>query len=175
MHFDIAGPFEISRHGRKKNITKNSIAGLRERLEECEKGLSESCGCYIFAKRAGGGVIPWYVGKACRRSMLKEALNAENIIKYNKVLDDDRGTPLIFVIPARTPTGKLRKRPKSGGLESLTFLERWLIAAGIERNSDLINNKETKFLRNLHVVGIFNARHGESTVASQELRRALWR
>ncbi len=66
---------------------------------------------------------------------------------------------------------QVKERPKSGGLESPTFLERWPIASGIERTPDLINNKETKFLRNLHVLGTFNARRGELTAASQELRR----
>jgi hypothetical protein len=173
MRFDVAGPFEISRYGKKRNITKESLTDLKEQLEDCEEGLSDSCGCYIFAKRAGGGIIPWYVGRACRRPMLKEALSADNITKYNTVLDD-KGTPLLFVIPARTPTGKLRKRPESSGLPSIMFLERWLIATALDKNPDLINNKETKFLRGLHVVGIFNAKQGESTLSSQELTKALW-
>jgi hypothetical protein len=99
----------------------------------------------------------------------------DNIAKYNHVIDDDKGTPLLFVIPARTPTGKLRKRPENGGLLSLTFLERWLIAAAIQKNPNLNNDKETKFFRNLHVVGKFNANQGESTAASQELSKTLWR
>lgn len=142
-------------------------------MERWQEGLSESCGCYVFAKRAGGGVIPWYVGQACRLPMFKEALNANNITKYNKILDE-KGTPLIFVIPARTPAGKLRKRPASKGLSSISFLERWLIAAALEKNPDLLNSRETMFLRRLHVRGIFNATHGESTSASQELSKALW-
>lgn len=173
MRFDVAGPFEIIRHGKKKNITKESLEALRHDMEEWEDGLSESCGCYVFAKRAGGGIIPWYVGQACRLPMFKEALNADNITKYNKVLDE-KGTPLIFVIPARTPTGQLRKRPVSKGLPSITFLERWLIATALEKNPGLINNRETMFLRALHVTGIFNATQGESTLASQELSKALW-
>ena len=173
MNFDVAGPFEITRHGTKKNITKESVSNLKNHLEEWEEGLSESCGCYIFAKRAGGGVIPWYVGQACRRPMFKEALNADNITKYNTVLDD-KGTPLLFVIPARTPTGKFRKRPELGNWPPLTFLERWLIATALDKNPDLINNKQTKFLRELHVVGIFNATQGESTSSSQELIKTLW-
>jgi len=173
MNFDVAGPFEIIRYGAKKNITKNSLANLKDCLEKWEAGLSASCGCYIFAKRAGGGVVPWYVGRACLRPMLKEALNDNNIIKFNEVLDD-KGTPLLFIIPARTPTGKLRKRPKSGALPSITFLERWLIATAMDKNPDLINNKETKFLRKLRVFGIFNAKQGEATSSSQELRKALW-
>jgi hypothetical protein len=53
-------------------------------------------------------------------------------------------------------------------------LERWLIATAIEKNPDLINNKETRFLRNIHVTGLFNAGKGEATVDSQKLRKALY-
>lgn len=173
MQFDVAGPFELKRFGTKKNITKDSLAELKLRMEEWEVGLSESCGCYVFAKRTGGGIIPWYVGQACRRPMLKEALNAENIVKYNKVTDE-KGTPLLFVIPARTPNGKFRKRPDTQKLREITFLERWLIATTLDKNPELINNMETKFLRGLHVTGIFNAKQGESTSASQWLSKTLW-
>ncbi|WP_289022836.1 hypothetical protein [Desulfobacter postgatei] len=173
MNFDVAGPFEIIRYGKKKNITKESLGHLKLEMENWEKGLSDSCGCYIFSKRAGGGITPWYVGQACRLPMFKESLNADNITKYNKVLDE-KGTPLLFVIPARTPSGKFRKRPSSKGLLSITFLERWLIATALYKNPDLINNKETWFLKNLHVTGVFNATHGESTSASKDLVMALW-
>ncbi|MGH8373127.1 MAG: hypothetical protein ACRETO_10390 [Gammaproteobacteria bacterium] len=173
MRFDVAGPFKIVRYGKKKNITKDSLIQLKLDLENWEEGLSEACGCYIFAKRAGGGIIPWYVGQACRRAILNEALNSDNITKYNKVLDDN-GTPVLFFIPIRTPNGKFRKRPKLGNLPALDFLERWLIANSIDRNENLINNKETRFLRKLHVVGVFNAKRGESTDASKQLDKTLW-
>jgi hypothetical protein len=173
MNFDVAGPFEINRFGKKKNITKESLEYFKEEMEIWEEGLSESCGCYIFSKRAGKGIIPWYIGQSCRSPMFKEALNPDNITKYNKVLDE-KGTPLLFVIPARTPSGKLRKRPASKGLASITFLERWLIATALKKNPDLINNRETRLLRNLHVTGLFNATQGESTSASKDLNKALW-
>ncbi len=54
-----------------------------------------------------------------------------------------------------------------------TFLERWIIAVAIEKNPDLRNNKETRFLRQIHVVGIFNAKQGESTSGSRRLRKPL--
>lgn len=106
---------------------------------------------------------------------MTEALNPSNREKYNKVLSESKGTPILFLIPMRTPTGKFRKKSQvSGGLAALDFLEGWLIANAIEKNTDLINNKRTKFLRQIHVVGFFNAKKGESTSASQQLRKALF-
>jgi len=175
MHFDVAGPFELIRSGSKKMITDISLRKLKPELENWETGLSEACGCYVFAVRAGKGFSPYYVGQACKRSILAEALNPSNREKYNKVLSDRKGTPVLFLVPLRTPTGKFRKkRQVGGGLAYVNFLERWLIATSIEKNFRLINNKETKFLRKIHVAGIFNAKKGESTQASQDLARTLW-
>jgi hypothetical protein len=55
-----------------------------------------------------------------------------------------------------TPQGRYKKK----GLTSVSidFLERWLIAAAIEKNPGLINTKETPFLRKISVVGVFNAK-----------------
>lgn len=175
MRFDVVGPFDIGRYTKKKIITKDSIAELRTLLEEREPGLSDACGCYVFAKRAGKGCTPYYVGQACRSSILMEAMNPSNREKYNRIIADEKGSPVLFLLPMRTPTGKFRKRPSgNGGLPSLDFLEKWIIANAIEKNPSLINNKETWFLRNLHVTGIFNAGKGDSTKDSQLLKKTLW-
>jgi hypothetical protein len=145
-------------------------------LEALEAGLSDACGCYVFALRAGRGYTPHYVGQACKSSILKESMNPSNREKYNKVLSE-RGsaTPVLFLLPMLTPGGKLRKKlTVNGGLASLDFLERWLIAEAIQKNSELINNKQTHLLRNLHVTGIMNATPGEATAASRELRKTLY-
>lgn len=175
MFFDVAGPFKIKQHGAKQVITKESLRLLKTKLEEYEEGLSDACGCYVFAVRAGKGYTPYYVGQACKSSLPNEALNPSNISNYNGILTHRKGTPVLFFIPMRTPQGKFRKRNKTNGyLSSLTFLERWLIHAAVSKNYDLINSKETYFLKNIHVKGIFNARKGESTSDSQELAKALW-
>lgn len=172
MQFDVAGPYEITRHGSKQIITKDSRLDLQSELDEEWPGLKNACGCYIFGKRAGGGIIPWYVGKAGRRPLLNESLNPSNITNYNKVLDK-KGTPVMFLLPVVTPQGKLRNRPSGGNFAALDFLERWLIAEALSSNPNLINSKETRFLRNIRVVGLLNPEQGESTAASSKLRKAL--
>ena len=175
MDFDVVGPFDLTRHGAKTLITDQSLKDLAQNLEESREGLSEVMGCYVFALRAGRGYTPWYVGQACKRSILKEALNPSNREKYNKVLSERKGTPTIFFIPKQTPGGKFRKIKKAGGgLEAVNFLERWLISTCIQKNPELVNNRETKFLRNIHVTGIFNAKKGEAHKSAQSLKKALW-
>jgi hypothetical protein len=174
MLFDIAGPFDLKRFGSKKILTDETSNTLKPELDHWHHGLSEACGCYVFGVRAGKGVTPYYVGQACKTSILKEALNPSNVGKYNKVLSDRAGTPVIFFIPMKTPAGKFRKRKKvGGGLAALDFLEEWLIGMAIQKNATLINNKKTFFLRNIRVTGFFNARQGEATTASQRLVKAL--
>jgi hypothetical protein len=175
MNFDVAGPFEVSRHGPKALITKQSEADLKLQLEEWAGGLSEACGCYVFALRAGKGYTPHYVGQACKNSLLKESLNATNVVAYNEILGESKGTPVLFLIPLLTPNGKFRKQTTGErAIPEVDFLEHWLIAEALRKNDGLKNNKETRFLRKIHVVGIFNSRQGEATLASRELKEAIY-
>ena len=177
MKFDVAGPFELTRHGNNKIINRQSQIDLRTLLGTGKhKGLAEACGCYVFAVQTGGGSKPYYVGQACKSSLLREALNPANREKYNTVLGRmKRGTPVLFFLPMKTPKGKFKKTKKAEGkFPSLTFLERWLIATALEKNPRLANNKETKFLRTIHVHGIFNAKKGEATKSSRALDSVLW-
>jgi hypothetical protein len=77
MHFGVAGPFVITRHGAKKLVTDQSVRDLKLKLDQREEGLSTACGCYLFAVRAGKGFTPYYVGQACKRAILNEALEFE--------------------------------------------------------------------------------------------------
>ena len=175
MKFDVAGPFTLTRYGSKRIITQQTLTDLRPVLEEWETGLASACGCYVFAKRTGGGIMPWYVGQSCKQSLLQESLNPTNREKYRSVMDEWKvGTPVMFYLPLRTPNGSFRKTYQgNSSIASLNFLEKWLIAESINKNPHLLNNKETKFLRNLHVVGLFNAKPGEATNSSTLLKQTL--
>jgi hypothetical protein len=173
MKFDIAGPFELMRFGKiTKILTAETEADLKQKLSDWDDRLPDACGCYVFATKAGGGYTPHYVGQACSSTILKESLNPSNLGKYNKVCSNLKGTPVLFFLPMLTPTGLYRKRGKISR-PAMDFLERWLIAAALEKNSELVNNKETHFLRNIHVVGVFNAKKGEANDASRQLTKAL--
>jgi hypothetical protein len=173
MNFDVAGPFKLNRYGNNKIVTKQSVKDVKATIETSEPGLLEACGCYVFAV----GSTPFYVGQACKRSLIDEAMNASNLGKYNEILGTrKKGRPVLFLLPMKTPGGKFRKRSRGDGkIGSLDFLERWLIAAALERNSKLKNNKETSFLKKIHVTGIFNATQGGSTKPSRALNKALGR
>ena len=174
MIFDVSGPHKISRHGPKRLINEQSLKDLLAELRLEDSALEMACGCYVFAIRAGKGITPYYVGQASKSTIVREAFNPANRERYNSVLNGSSGTPIIFLLPMRTPTGKYRKK-KSGAaqISSVTFLERWLIAKALEKNENLLNSRETRFLRNLHVRGLFNAQKGEATAASRKLVSTL--
>jgi hypothetical protein len=172
VNFDIEGPFELTRHTAKKIITKQTREILYKTLER-KDGLSNARGCYVFATRAGRGYMLHYVRQACKRALIAEALNSDNITKYNTCLSDTKGTPVIFLVLWLTPGGRL-KITRTNKSRALDFLEEWLIATALYKNPNLINNKKTFFLRNIHVRGIFNPTHGGATNSSRLLKKTLW-
>src|SRR5687768_16413917 len=107
MRFDVSGPHLVPRYGSKKLITKESMHELIDRLDESSPGMTSACGCYVYAIRAGKGYTPWYVGQACKTTLVRESLNGENRGKYNSV--ESNGQPVMWYLPLLTPTGKYRK------------------------------------------------------------------
>ena len=175
MNFDVCGPFEIPRNKTKTRIDEERLGELDKAMEEEYPGLSSACGCYVFVMHAGKGYKPWYIGQTKSPSILKEAFNSRNINAYNGVLDKIKsGTPMIFFIPTLTRGGAKYRKPNRQ-LKSIDFLEKWLIGEAFQKNVNIINIRDTKFLKDLHVKGVFNAKHGESDNSSKELRRAVWR
>ena len=110
MRFDVAGPFKLTRHGTKKLITEQSLADLKTELESWDPGLSEACGCYVFAIRTPKGYTPYYIGQASKRSIAGEALNPSNGEKYNKACSESKGSPIIFLLPKLLLKDGTRKR-----------------------------------------------------------------
>jgi hypothetical protein len=98
------------------------------------KRLSSSRGCYVFAIRTGGGMLPHYVGQATK-SFAREAFNPSNLRKYYDALADyERGKPVMFLIAYPHRKGKVNTR-------RIGQVENFLIQAGWARNRRLQNVK----------------------------------
>ncbi len=176
IRFEIYGGFEVklSEHDTVPRQAKNQKL-LWEEAEQQEQGLPDACGCYVFAISAGGGIIPWYVGKAEKTRFKKECFGAFQINCYNDALARyDRGRPLLYLVSLLTPSGRLAQ-PKQAGSKAVSFLERWLIGEALSRNPNLCNIKDTNFLKNLIVPGLMGTKPGPPTTAQREFRKLLGR
>jgi hypothetical protein len=173
MDFDVKGPYIIKRFGSAKMITDESLNALKK---DIDVDLADGCGCYVFAIRASKGYKPWYIGQASASRLLPEAMNPSNREKFNKIVTEKKGTPVLFFLPKLTKTGMYAAptTKEDKNLQSVNFLEEWLIATALQKNPNLMNKQNTFFLKNLHVTGLFNPRHGEATVESSDLKSVLY-
>jgi hypothetical protein len=176
MQFEVRGPYFLAT---RSIIRSEHVAALYEELAEDPRteSLLYGCGCYVFGIKSSGSkrVVPWYVGRAERQSLIAEATNRGHLQLYNEILDDyKKGQPALFFLPAVTQQAKPRA-PTSAkrGVAAVRFLEDWLISVALKQNRNLYNVQNTKMLRELYVRGIFNPKKGDRTTTSSDLRYCL--
>ncbi len=176
MRFEVVGPFFIQTPRIiKVDHIKDLEVEIAERSEEDAKLLGGP-GCYIFGvKTSSRRVIPWYVGKAEKQSVFKEATNTAHLQIYNEILDEyEKGYPALIFLPQVTAKGKPTSLAKGDGRrQAVDFVEDWLIAAALKSNPNLFNIKKTKMLSELWIRGVFNPTQGDSSKSSQALKAAL--
>jgi len=169
MRFSVHGPFQIPRHN---GLVARDAASRREfweGIELAEEGLSEACGCYVFAV----GKSAWYVGMASKRTFEGECFAPHKIMLYNEILHELCGKPTLTLIAPRTPEKRFRK-PSKNGHGSIDFLEDILIGMGIRHNPELLNIRGTKLLKTMNVPGILNTGRGQGKrLAVRWLRKVL--
>lgn len=162
MIFQPYGPLELSRDCAGLLLLDRDLrTAIWKRADQIDPGLSDACGCYVFAVRTGGGTKPWYVGKAVRQSFKRECLTQDKVTKYNSVLQTlERGTPLLYLY-GRVKPGRTRfSAPSTTEHRDVPYLEKMLIALALGRNKDLVNKRETTLLRNMIVPGLLNSEPG---------------
>ena len=176
MNFEVFGPYYFPT---KTIIKKDHVKALRDEIAESEAShvLSTAPGCYVFGVKSSGAkrVIPWYVGKAERQPVIKEATNAQHLQLYNEIFDEYKnGHPALYFLPSTTPKGKPTALANAGGSKpAIDFLEDWLIATCLKTNTNLWNVKKTRILRDLYVRGIFNPSAGDLNAAAASLKRCI--
>ncbi len=173
MRYDVCGPFEIPRGANGLvDMSRDSKRGFWEEVEKASAGLSGGCGCYVFGIKPGRGLVPYYVGRTNGNTFKGECFQPHKLNHYNMALASTRGRPMLFMLPKKTPGGAYAKI-SNGGHPDIDFLELYLIGVALERNSDLFNKRDTKFLRDIVVPGILNANRGRPKKAVKSLRSTL--
>lgn len=176
MRFEVVGPFFIKT---PTIIKADHIRELKATIDanEAVSVLLAAPGCYVFGIKSTGArrVVPWYVGKAEKQSVFKEATNGAHLQLFNEILDDyKKGHPALIFLPQVTETGRPAMVAKGDGKKpAVDFLEDWLIAAALKSNANLYNIKKTRMLNDLWVRGLFNPTPGDSSAASKALKASL--
>lgn len=176
MRFKVFGPFQISRSPNGLiAFSAQEKKAFWARLEEEEGGLADGCGCYVVAAAGGNGTLPHYVGRTTARSFRVEC-SAHHVINHlNEVISGKpKLRPQLFLVAKLTPTGRLAKPSKSGHAD-IRFLENYMIGLALDRNANLRNQKQTKYLKDLHVEGFLNTKQGKPSPSASAFRKLLGR
>lgn len=161
--FVTYGPFEVPTHrGRRGRIVRSKEASEFFRRHP---RLASRRGCYVFAMRAGRGIVPTYVGEATK-GFKQEAFAPDKLGKCNETLVDyERGTLVVFFVVA--PQGRGRPAEKQIGL-----VEAFLQQTGVAANPDLLNVRGTKQAQ-WSIRGVIRADRGRPSQSAAAFRSAM--
>jgi hypothetical protein len=168
--FESFGPFKIPVNGAL--IDKKKESKLWEEVEEKRKGLSGAAGCYVFAIRTGGGIKPWYVGKAEKSSFRNETTTVHKQVKLVEALEKHgKGAPVLYLLAKETTGGRLAK-PGKNGSRSIQALEEMLTGTCLLRNPKLLNKNNIK-QHKIEVPGYMNDSPVSRSAAAKSLAKLL--
>lgn len=134
----VSGPFEIPfslSDAGIKCIDAQQVKAFWAKAETSPFHLKQ--GVYVFARRAGKGFRPIYIGKSSK-GFKGECFTAHKLHHYAQALSNgDKGKPVMFFI---APAGKGRKV----AVKSLAEIEELMIQFGVAKNPLLRNKVGTK-------------------------------
>ena len=180
VKFETFGPFILPRlkyqSGAKKgkfkkliDQTKNCRKSFWQLVEKEQPGLPKAVGCYLFTL----GKVPQYVGKTEKLRFEMETWQPHKMEHYEAALaTKKRAKPVLYLIAKRTPAGRFSKA-SSWGHRDIKFLETLMIGAALRRNAQLLNRRDTKYLRTIHVPGFMNVGSGRRKDAASKLSKVF--
>lgn len=162
MWFDMYGPFELTRtYGQIPSRQPDfwqQVQQASEHYGSKPQDLEQAIGCYAFGLRHGASMKPWYVGMTIAKGgFRREVLQQHKRDHYDEVVKEHRGAPIMFLMPLLTPEGYFC-RDRTGNKPLIQWVEKMLFGVALRKNPHCRNQRDTKFLRNVVVHGIFNSR-----------------
>jgi hypothetical protein len=174
--FEVYGPFDLDiEDGLIRKPTADWWRGIAEDYDPSpERGI----GCYLFTL-GDARIKPWYVGKTwCEGGFRDEAFTQHKLDHYNDAFAGRRGPARIFFFPLITrhfhdPDWQL-SRDRTSTKRLINWLEKTLIGMALSQNADLMNARDTTFLRTVRLRSIIGKaptgrRHGEVSLARKAL------
>lgn len=175
MYFDMYGPFELAREDGKVASRQPELwAEVRRQSRNYgyhEQGLETAIGCYAFGLRHPSGLRPWYIGMTIARAGFRgEVLQQHKRDHYDAALGERTGTPVLFLMPLLTAESRFSQdRGRSKPL--IEWVEKMLFGVALRRNPKCRNQRDTRYLRNVVVRGVFNNHAGRPGPSVVEARR----
>jgi hypothetical protein len=173
MNYSIHGPFPLPK-SKQSNLISNAPNHMKKfwaKIAKDDSDIENACGCYVFAINAGKGCKPWYVGLAAKQPFGKEILTSHKLNIYNEASSGQKGTAIIYLLARKTDGGK--PTSPSAATNDISFLEKLLIAKALEKNPDLANIKNTKFLREMVVPRILNTSKRRPSKSEHDFQRMI--
>lgn len=163
MYFGLYGPFVIERNaGAIPSRQPGMWAAVRKASDRAgygEKELERAIGCYAFGIQYGENLKPWYIGMTIANTGFRgEVFQPHKLRHYNSVIDEKRGTPIMFLMPLLTQQEGRFSRDRGKSVPIIRWVEKMLFGVALRRNPDCRNQRDTKFLRNVEVRGVFNSK-----------------
>lgn len=174
MEFWAWGPFTYY-PGFSKQEFWNAVdnAGLRYGFPE--RALRNSIGCYMLSTTRGQREKPWYIGKTIAKDgFYGEIFTPHKIDHYaNALAAAKSNSASITLFSLVTPTQRLSNAGKSN-TALINWLEKSLIGMGLSKNTDLLNVRDTRYLKNVWVEGVIGPqRKGRPVSGARIAARAL--
>lgn len=162
MWFDMYGPFDLTRENGMVPTKQPNFWEQIQEASECygygPKDLERAIGCYAFGLRHGDTLKPWYVGMTVAKGGFRsEVLQKHKRDHYDTVVNSHRGAPIMFLMPLLTPEGHF-SRERMANKPLIQWVEKMLFGVALRQNLDCRNQRDTRYLRNVIVHGIFNSR-----------------
>lgn len=181
MYFDAYGPFVIEQSGdktikRSQKIFWNEVRCKSDEYGYLEGDLEAAIGCYVFGIQHGETITPWYVGQTVAKAGFKgEIFQDHKLKKYNDAdIIKRNGTRVMFLFPLLTPAPKFSKSRSPYNIRLITWTEQMLFGLAIAKNARCLNMRDTKFLRECVVNGVFGVQSpGKPEKMAQGARRML--
>ena len=172
MYFEPYGPFTL------KSYLDSRSRDWRARFwdqTQRYKGLAGAQGVYVFSLRYADKYTPWYIGMTCSAAgFSQECLQDHKVRIYREVMSEHRGEPVLQLL-ALCEWNRGNFCRKSSSAEAYAKrVETYLIELGLVQNEELKNDRKTKFVRELEIVGVIGEKYaGRRTNAARALRSSL--
>ncbi|MCY4383387.1 MAG: hypothetical protein OXE44_09590 [Nitrospinae bacterium] len=176
MFYETYGEFEVPRKqtpkGKVFDDSTKVINDFWEMVDQQTPGLSKAQGCYVFAIKASKGIKPWYVGQT-KKTFKDECFQPQKKAHYNNVINNTgKGTPVMILV-ARHTSEKKTKLSKALPLSEANFVEQLLISQSLSANSELVNTKNTSFIKKIQIPGVLNSPKGKPSIGAKLLKSLL--